>query len=549
MEGNGFLKTVKVGGFDKKDVLACIDQLNSKIYQLEAELDEARANEGNNSDAVQVVDDSQIRALEDKLAQVQRDFAREKDFLINQNQQFSADKEQLVSERLAIVSERDQLLSEKNRLEIELNQMQAFAQAGGGSDSAQIAQFTSQISELQTALAAKEQELSDKEMQIMALNGQLSQQNEQILSLTNTINEQKTQIEELNQKVAEGGESSFQSNTFDIGSVFIEAKNTADRIIQEAKAAADKLTRESKAQAQQIVDDANEKAAKTIDDANRKAATTLEDASSRAKDTTETANKKAENTIDEANFKASSTINSANRKAIETIEHANKKAAVTIDDANLLATTTINEANEKAANTINDANRQAKETIEDANNKSENVKRLSNSIRERIKAELDMLSTNVGTMTSKITSFADSAQDILKTTKTLIDEADQSVGEGKNFDSFISEIPSYDTSELKVQDVVSFEKLDVPAPTEIPETEHVPNYEEINNELSSDDTDADVAEKEEPEQTEIEDVIPVVEEKIEEKPVKPAFALSDELAAFALEAENAENHNSWADED
>ena len=38
MEGTGFLRTVSFGGFDKKDVLAYVDELNTKIYTLEAEL-------------------------------------------------------------------------------------------------------------------------------------------------------------------------------------------------------------------------------------------------------------------------------------------------------------------------------------------------------------------------------------------------------------------------------------------------------------------------------------------------------------------------------
>ena len=43
MEGTGFLKTVNFGGFDKKDVLAYVDELNTKIFNLEAELDEKKA--------------------------------------------------------------------------------------------------------------------------------------------------------------------------------------------------------------------------------------------------------------------------------------------------------------------------------------------------------------------------------------------------------------------------------------------------------------------------------------------------------------------------
>lgn len=42
MAENGFLKTVNFGGFDKKDVLAYVDQLNTKIYTLENELEEKK---------------------------------------------------------------------------------------------------------------------------------------------------------------------------------------------------------------------------------------------------------------------------------------------------------------------------------------------------------------------------------------------------------------------------------------------------------------------------------------------------------------------------
>lgn len=49
MENSGFLKTVNFGGFDKKDVLAYVDSLNTKIYTLEAELQEAKANAGDGS--------------------------------------------------------------------------------------------------------------------------------------------------------------------------------------------------------------------------------------------------------------------------------------------------------------------------------------------------------------------------------------------------------------------------------------------------------------------------------------------------------------------
>ncbi len=43
MESTGFLKTVSFGGFDKKDVLNYVDELNTKIYTLEQELESKNA--------------------------------------------------------------------------------------------------------------------------------------------------------------------------------------------------------------------------------------------------------------------------------------------------------------------------------------------------------------------------------------------------------------------------------------------------------------------------------------------------------------------------
>lgn len=96
MEGTGFLKTVNFGGFDKKDVLAYVDELNTKIYTLEAELDEKKAllenSEGGGADnekyeellaadkakitELQTSNDSlknQMKSLEDELANKEKE--------------------------------------------------------------------------------------------------------------------------------------------------------------------------------------------------------------------------------------------------------------------------------------------------------------------------------------------------------------------------------------------------------------------------------------------------------------------------------------------
>ena len=56
MDGTGFLKTVNFGGFDKKDVLAYVDQLNTKIYTLENELEEVERYHGRKRNFVRTAD-------------------------------------------------------------------------------------------------------------------------------------------------------------------------------------------------------------------------------------------------------------------------------------------------------------------------------------------------------------------------------------------------------------------------------------------------------------------------------------------------------------
>ena len=56
MDGTGFLKTINFGGFDKKDVLAYVDQLNTKIYTLENELEESERYHGRKRNFVRTAD-------------------------------------------------------------------------------------------------------------------------------------------------------------------------------------------------------------------------------------------------------------------------------------------------------------------------------------------------------------------------------------------------------------------------------------------------------------------------------------------------------------
>lgn len=63
MDNSGFLKTVSFGGFDKKDVLAYVDDLNTKIYTLEAELEETKLKIGQGGDSANLAGDKEYEEL------------------------------------------------------------------------------------------------------------------------------------------------------------------------------------------------------------------------------------------------------------------------------------------------------------------------------------------------------------------------------------------------------------------------------------------------------------------------------------------------------
>lgn len=63
MDNSGFLKTVSFGGFDKKDVLAYVDDLNTKIYTLEAELEETKLKIGQGGDGANLAGDKEYEEL------------------------------------------------------------------------------------------------------------------------------------------------------------------------------------------------------------------------------------------------------------------------------------------------------------------------------------------------------------------------------------------------------------------------------------------------------------------------------------------------------
>ena len=196
MASSGFLRTVNFGGFDKKDVLSYVDELNSKIYNLESELTEK----------------NQLIVGQENISNV--DGAERYEAIISENK--------------------------------------------------------SKISELLANADTMKLEVSNLENELEQKNAEISQ-----------LKEERVMLEEKLES-AKSGNNSITEASFDIGSVFIEAKHSADKIITEAKNAAKKIEEDSKSLSQQIIEDANTRAESIINDASINFNRTISDANSQA---------------------------------------------------------------------------------------------------------------------------------------------------------------------------------------------------------------------------------------------------------------------------
>lgn len=191
MESSGFLKSVSFGGFDKKDVLAYVDDLNTKIYTLESELEDAKKKAGSGTGA----------KFEGK----------------------EAYEEMLAKER----SKSSELMAKVDTLNL--------------------------------TIKSNENTIAEKDKEIEKLK-------ERMTELENNVTSAPTE----------------ETSSFDIGSVFIEAKKSADKIVSEARAAVKKMDSDAKALAEQIIEEANNKAERTVSEAISKAEKIVSEANTKS---------------------------------------------------------------------------------------------------------------------------------------------------------------------------------------------------------------------------------------------------------------------------
>ncbi len=450
MDQPSVLRTARMGGFVKEDVLKYIDELNSKIYALEEERDswkEKASAGGGMTDAQQqeyeaevarlrgelgttrnqlraaqeelknrpVIEGGEGGASSEELAQAQAQIAQLTEQATNATadleaaraelqvaQEESADMQlQLTQMQAQLV----QLQQDNDALRSDLAEAAAAALTGGQVDAAaaqQIAELQAKLETADAQMAALRAELDAKTATIEEQAGLSSEADlkklaeyEALLSeQSSQLAEKDREIESLNQQVAELKENSSDSS-FDMSALFMEAQMTAKKVAVEARSKAEKLTRDAQQQADQIVKDASDKAAQTVA--------------------------------------------SANAQAQQTIENANAEAAATVAKANAEAEQKINDADAKAIKTVADAEESVRESVAEAERRNKTSTETARTVRALLRSEIDAVSKKFNEISLILDNLSSQAGSRLTEAKNVITEARSTVNDDDDvptFDSF-----------------------------------------------------------------------------------------------------------------
>lgn len=203
----GFLKTVNFGGFDKKDVLAYVDQLNTKIYTLENELEEKKA-----------LLESSGGNMEDK----------EK-----YEKLLSADKSKITELQTSNESLKNQLATAE----------------------AESAEKDKEISELKKKLTEMENELIDAKNKAAASSSQESS----AMDLTNVFMEAQRTATTIVTAAKENARKMDE-----------DAKKLANQVVDDANGKASTIVKSADEKATKILTDAEQKSSKMVSDAEDK---------------------------------------------------------------------------------------------------------------------------------------------------------------------------------------------------------------------------------------------------------------------------------------
>lgn len=456
MEQQNFLRTTKIGGgFVKEDVLAYIDELNSKIYALEEERDELKKKAqsgGSANDDMRAEYESELTRLrgelgttknqlraaqeelknrpvidgsgagvvsEDVFAALQQEATDVKADLASAQAELELAQEEQVELKNTITELESRLVTlneDNSSLRLDLEAAVANAVSGEGSEEvaqqiaayqAKITENTATIESLETRVVEYESELESLRSELEAKNTmieesaglssesdlqKLAEYEAVIAEQSSSLAEKDRELEQLRQENADLRENGDAG--FDMSALFMEAQMTAKKVANEANKKANAITV-----------DAEERAAKMIADANAQ----------------------AEKTIADANAQAEKTISDANKQADETISNANAEAEKKLNDADAQAIKTVADAESSVRASIEDAERRTKTTTETAR-----------TVRALLRSEIDSVSKKFGEISLVLENLSSQAGTRLSEAKNIISDARATVGDDDDVPSFES---------------------------------------------------------------------------------------------------------------
>jgi len=406
MEEPTVLRTARVGGFVKEDVMTYLDELNSKIISLEEDLKKAKG-EGSASaaDSQELIKArNQVDNLQEKLNASNNALRAAKKE--NEELQKKLDESQKIIAQLRsggaapaqggaqgnaqtaaaleaakreIDTLRNKLRAAEEKAAAAPAQGGAQAQGGNAASEAELAKVKQEISKITAELEAKTKELAEKDSKLT----QIAKENE------SAIAKKDAEISKLNDEITDLKENGggMIPSSFDMGALFTEAQKTAGKITIEAQRNADKVTKE--------------------------------------------ANEKADSIVKEANIEAEKTINNANTAAETCIKEANDQAKATVEQANVQAKTAVDQANAQAKATVDQANAQAKRTVDEANAHADKVNEMSETVRKMLLNEIESVNTKFSDINSVLARLSTQANDRMSEAQLIVGEARKAVDNGE----------------------------------------------------------------------------------------------------------------------
>ncbi len=444
MDQPSVLRTARMGGFVKEDVLKYIDELNSKIYALEEERDELKKKASSGGG----MSDEQAQAYEAELSRLRGELGTTKNQLraaqeelknrpVIEGGEGGASSEALAAAQQQVAELTEQATNatadlEASRAELQLAQEEtaelqaklaelqaevakltednaslrtdlsaAAAAAVSGNSDEQVALLQAQAAEAQAEISSLRAELDAKNAMIEESAGlsseadlqKLAEYEAQLSEMSGRLAEKEREIDSLNQQVAELKENSTDSS-FDMSALFMEAQMTAKKVAVEARAKADKLTKDAQEQADTIVKEATAKAEQSVAD--------------------------------------------ANAQAEKTIADANAQAEKTIADANAEAEQKLTDADAQAVKTVHDAEESVRSSVEEADARNKRTQETARTVRALLRSEIDAVSKKFNEISLILDNLSSQAGSRLTEAKDVITEARSTVNDDDDVPAFES---------------------------------------------------------------------------------------------------------------